>query len=131
MNKIQNLRSSNPKEYWKIINSKSKSNGACHVSITDFYNHFKVVNDCIENDVYQYDLDQGNFDDGFLLNSAITEHEILQAVNSLKSNKSSGIDEILNEYIVASIRLCSFIQYSIRYRHFARSMADWKYFTNI
>lgn len=38
-------------------------------------------------------------DDDEFLNSSITEGEILNCIKSLKSNKSSSNDRILNEYI--------------------------------
>ena len=38
-------------------------------------------------------------DDDELLNSYITEGEILKCIKSLKNNKSSANDKIINEYI--------------------------------
>ena len=46
--------------------------------------------------------DESNYDDS-LLNEPITEEEIIIASKKLKNNKSPGVDNIVNEYIKASI----------------------------
>ena len=41
--KLKNLRSTNPKDYWKILNASSKDK-KCAVDINDMYNFLKDVN---------------------------------------------------------------------------------------
>ena len=41
-----------------------------------------------------------------ILNSPITEEEILPGVKNLKSNKASGYDDIVNEHIKSTINIC-------------------------
>ena len=44
-------------------------------------------------------------DINFILNGSLTEDEILTCIKTLKNNKSSGVDCILNEYIKASAHI--------------------------
>jgi hypothetical protein len=39
-----------------------------------------------------------------ILNSSITEEEILRVIKNLKSNKASGYDDIVNEHIKRNIQ---------------------------
>ena len=55
-----------------------------------------------ESYVYGISADETNYDDS-LLNEPITEEEIISASNKLKNNKSPGVDNIVSEYIKASI----------------------------
>jgi hypothetical protein len=41
-----------------------------------------------------------------ILNSPITEEEILQVVKNFKSNKASGYDDIANEHSKSTINIC-------------------------
>ena len=107
--KIKNLRSSNPKEYWSIVNSKRKKERS-NVNILDFYNHFKNVNsndddhDDIHHDLNDLNLDE-TFDDSMCINVPITIDEILKAVQCIRNNKSPGPDAVINEYLKSSINV--------------------------
>jgi hypothetical protein len=49
-----------------------------------------------------------------ILNSPITEEEILRVVKNLISNKASGYDDIVNEHIKSTINMfCLFIVNSL------------------
>ena len=42
--KLKNLKASNPKQFWNFLNSNN-SNNACQASLNDLYNYFKTVNE--------------------------------------------------------------------------------------
>lgn len=102
--KLRTLKSKDPKEYWRLLNTctstKAKDNP---VPIEDFYNFFERINNSVASEsetvTNQNDINPINEE----INLPITPYEIVQAVNSLKNNKSTGIDEILNEHIKASL----------------------------
>jgi hypothetical protein len=56
-----------------------------------------------------------------ILNSPITEEEILQVVKNFKSNKASGYDDIVNEHIKSTININNFcsIEFYKVYLHFS------------
>ena len=102
INKLRNLKTSNPREYWRILNShqtKQKTE-AC---LDDLYNYFKNINESGQtsndpNNIPTFDSPE-NQELNEELNLPITEAEILKAINGLKCNKSSGLDNIKNEHI--------------------------------
>lgn len=103
--KIKKLRSSNPGEYWKLINKKKTNGTQSNISVHDFYTHFKNINTSTDSmggdDILNNYTNSNN--DGNILNECITGDEIMSCVRNLKTNKSSGIDRISNEYIISSI----------------------------
>lgn len=95
--RLRNIKNSDPRRYWKIINNTSKTKHTTDASLEDLHNFFKKVNYQEEHNAnieinYNEDLNEE-------LNSIITIEEIEKAVKSLKNNKASGIDNILNEHI--------------------------------
>ena len=42
--KIRKLRTENPKDYWKLINSIDKKTDSIPISINDIFDYFKVLN---------------------------------------------------------------------------------------
>ena len=97
INKLRNLKTSNPREYLRILNShqtKQKSE-AC---LDDLYIYFKNINESGQtsnnpNNVLTFDNPE-NQELNEELNLPITEAEILKDVNGLKCNKSSKLDSI-------------------------------------
>jgi len=104
-NDLRNLSKKNPKELWKTLNriNGKKKNNTDDISLKTLYDHFKGLNenDIRENEL-ESDLDFHDVSDDVevFLNGPITEQEIKDAVSNLKNGKSSGSDEILNEYIL-------------------------------
>ena len=105
--KRRQLRScyNNPKEYWRLLDFKYKK-PTIPVSSRQFYKYFAKLHEGTHDvrdehvllgdvDVVQYDVD--------MLNNPITDQEILKVVSSLKSGKSPGEDNILNEVIKLSV----------------------------
>ena len=105
--KIHNLRSTNPKEYWKIINSGRKQISP-NISINVLFDFFKTLNTGEpENEgdppVFNQDTDDLNN----IINAPITIDEIKSAMKNLKNNKASGEDLIANEYLKHSFEIMS------------------------
>ena len=99
-NKINNLKSTNPREYWKIINSGKKKNSP-EIPIDILFDYFRNLN-AKGDDIDDSDINQNNNrvrELNNIINAPITREEIENAIKSLKNNKSSGDDYILNEYI--------------------------------
>ena len=94
--KLRNLKSKNPKDFWKIMNSLDKAKGNERINIETLYNYFKTLNEQNENEEIAQDLDIDINNDDELLNSPITEEEIHKCINILKNNKSSSNDKIMN-----------------------------------
>ena len=111
-NNLRELRNKHPREYWKIINSHKKCSDS-QATLNDFYNFFKSTNEMST----EPDMEPRNDNPEDLLNETInvnvenevnqpiTEAEILKSVKSLKNNKASGEDNIVNEHIKSTIHL--------------------------
>ena len=104
---LKNLKSTNPKEFWKIINSVDKKN--THTPpLDELHNFFKTLHTCSnENDQICHDIE---FDENLVeineeINQPISQEEILKATKNLKNNKSPGSDNILNEHIKNTIHV--------------------------
>ena len=105
--KLRNLKSTNPKEFWKIINSVDKK--ITHTApLDELHNFFKTLNTCSnENDQICHDIE---FDENLVeineeINQPISQEEILKATKNLINNKSPGSDNILNEHIKNTIHV--------------------------
>ena len=99
-NKLRQLESKDPKSYWKFINSLKGKTCSNSPSLQEFYNHFKLLNSSSgsENEDINLDPSQNNE----ILNSRITQEEILRCIQRLNNGKASGLDSILNEHIKCS-----------------------------
>ena len=108
--KLKNLKHSNPRKYWQILNGKKKSK--VEAEADSLFNFFKDINNDDMNSTpesftnsqpdttsQQYSNEQ--------INVPFSEEEIKKAINKLKNNKASGIDSILNEYLKALSHIIS------------------------
>ena len=96
--KLRNLQSKNPKDYWKFINSLKNKTATNTPTLEEFYEHFKMLNmaESSENDTqHRFPSSENNAS----LNARITPDEILRGIKNLKNGKTSGLDNILNEHI--------------------------------
>ena len=97
-NKLRQMHSAKPKEYWRYLNSINKTNSNAKIPpIQEFYNYYKNINTSEINETF--DFAESEYDADIILNSKISEEEISTAINGLKLGKSPGYDEILNEHI--------------------------------
>ena len=107
--KLENLRFSKPRAFWKHFR-RNNNNARNDLSVEDFTKCFSELsndifqskNDQAEQFVNDYDFDNMSSSD-LLLDKHITVDDIVKAVGSLKTNKASGIDNLLNEYFLDSV----------------------------
>ena len=103
--KIRELRTSNPKEFWKIINSKDRKKKVTNVNLDELFDFFKDLNTDQNDDIPDHVLSDeelemlSDIDTNGYINQPISPDEIMHCIKLLKLNKSSGIDNIVNEYI--------------------------------
>ena len=100
------MQSNNPKEYWRYLNTLNKSQTSKGPPLpTIYFYYFKKINSSQNTDNYdpsQMGLNEN--DNNQILNTPITENEINLAIRNLKSDKSAGLDGIVNEYIKATMQ---------------------------
>ena len=105
---MEALEYKSPKEFWSFFKNKSSTKPG-DISDEAFYTHFKDLhlndntgNAFIENICKSVDY---NFENCIYeeLDKHITHEEIINVVKNLKLNKAHGIDNLINEYFMASI----------------------------
>ena len=107
---LRNLKHSNTKQFWKIINSVDKKDSHSP-PVNDLYEYFKDLNSNKNDQVPdQPDIQPGNEFENMQelnqeLNKPFSPTEISAAIKKLKNNKSPGIDNILNEHIKSTCHL--------------------------
>ena len=90
INTIQKLRHSNPREFWKLFNSKSSNKLTPNINIEEFYEYFSKLQDEIPkstNVEAEEFVNNHNFDsDGVYeeLDVPITVSELMSVVKELK-----------------------------------------------
>ena len=68
------------------------------IILNEFYEYFRNINSA-ENIEDDQEVDINLHDNNDILNSQITDQEIMNCIKNLKNNKAFGNDIILNEYI--------------------------------
>ena len=93
-NNIRNLKNSNPRKYWKLINSKKKNSVTADADY--LFQYFKNVNfdKTLENSSPSNTSTQNVNEE---MNVPFTKNEIQNAIKSLKNNIATGVDLMLNE----------------------------------
>ena len=102
--KLRNMKSLNPKMYWKIINGGKQY--AVQASVVNLLNFFKNNNNrniSNNNDPAFVARDNNHINEQ--INVRITLAEIEKQLKLLKTNKSSGIDLIMNEHIKSTFHM--------------------------
>jgi len=113
VSKLKQLKSTDPKSYWSLLNkySSEKKEVICKVTNDTFFEHFSLLNDNQDNEDIADNIN--NADDDNInninkeLNRAFTLEEIDRSIKYLKNNKSSSsFDNILNEYLKMFLKIC-------------------------
>ena len=96
------MRTKDPKAFWSILSNK-KGHEKQNLSLEVFANFFKKLNldtnnTGIKEDITVSSIARQNSD----LDKRITEKEILECINQLKTGMSAGIDCVINEYLKTS-----------------------------
>lgn len=97
LNKLRNLRASDTREHWNILNNSNKTK-KCSADTDALYDFFKVLNDNEAAETCDNIIDQSDTVNE-LLNSHITREAIVNSINSLKNNNATGYDNVMNEHI--------------------------------
>ena len=109
--RLVELSKREPRAFWKEIKSNRKGTG---LPDCNFFGHFKTLaeRESTVNEAGRRDIEQSLLDDvertDELLDGAITLGELDENIKELKSDKSAGLDNVLNEFIVnapISVRL--------------------------
>ena len=100
VSKLRSIKTSNPKEFWKIINSADKKSSQVP-PLDELHKFFKNLNSSDDN---QMPLNEEHgrecmHEINEELNQPILSEEISAELKKLKNNKSPGQDNILNEHI--------------------------------
>ena len=95
-----------PREFWKYL-KKSSINSANSISLDEFHKYFSTlereINSAENSDAetfcsnYDFDNPSDSNDD---LDFPITMNKVISAIEKLKTGKSHGVDNILNEYLI-------------------------------
>ena len=96
INKIRVPKTTNPRKYWNLINDRKSQKTFNNISLEVFHDHFKKMNQ-VEIDETEINIPVVNVDP--LFNDHVTTDEMLKLVRTLKNNKSSGNDQVLNEFL--------------------------------
>ena len=103
---MDDLRKKKPKEFWKLF-KKKRLNTHTNLSENDFFEYFQQLSSEISDNnpeevihfMQSFDNTRTERDATFLeLDEPISRLEIKTAISNLSTNKSSGIDNIVNEY---------------------------------
>ena len=102
--KLKNLKTTNPREYWKILNS-SNPKSTCQAPLDELYNYFKEVNDYSDHDTTHVSFSQNENNDRInaRLNRPFSEAEVRVAISQLKLNKSAGLDNIKKKTSISNL----------------------------
>ena len=99
--RLRTLKSRNPKQYWQLL--KEESRETLSVDMQSMFSHFKGLSSHQEINNHETNEEANIPYDDSALNSSITEQEIYNAVKKLKNSKSSGDDNVKNEYLKNSL----------------------------
>ena len=97
--KLRDNKIKNPKYYWDLINGESKGNSTGDISVEAFGTFFKNLNVQEESGTAEITFKNPDKMPYEELNTPFSEKELKTALKSLKNNKASGEDSIVNEQI--------------------------------
>ena len=96
--KLRNLKGSKPREYWNLLNPKKrKINNS--INLNSLYDHFKSLNEQPNNGNREISADEIPDEGDEILNNDFTSIELKKLSKKLKNNKSSAIDNVINEFL--------------------------------
>ena len=101
---LRNLKCSQPKKYWDIINKACKStNKTGNITLNEFMLHFQKLSQkpdrIVENTKNAFDPRKIHHSINEEINREFSLAEVKKIICKLKNNKAYGIDNILNEYL--------------------------------
>ena len=96
-NKLRNLHSGQPKQFWKLMHNLETKKVDDKIKIEELYEYFKNLNSDELNDDNEPQIDLNDQND--TLDAPITEKEIRLNLKRLHNNKSPSDDRITNKFL--------------------------------
>ena len=96
--KIRCLKSSDPKQYWKLLFENGNKTPQNNVTLNDFKEHFSNLNTDETSEELTFNL-TSHANDDTILNSSFSVDEVEKSIHKLKGNKCPDPDNILNELL--------------------------------
>ena len=100
--KLRKMKTTDRSKYWKIINEAINDLDNNETpNVDDLIKHFEKLGMKPDSDIFasnEQEINLPNINND-MLNNDITKEEILKATRKLKSNKASGYDGVLNEFL--------------------------------
>jgi hypothetical protein len=115
VNKIRNLKSSDPKEYWALVKGIENNlsiDQESKIPMDTFTDHFRNLNSAREDNSDTEPSFTQSIESNSSLDKPFTENEILDVIKKLRNNKACGLDRIINEYLKNTAHL--FIQIYVK-----------------
>ena len=103
--KLRNLKNSDPRNYWKILNgtSSEKHETSSRISCEVFLEHFKGISGISDDEnANAGPMDYGLDGENSSLNRLFSQEEVKTCLRKLKNNKACGIDQVINEFLKAA-----------------------------
>ena len=105
LSKLEELKSKNPREHWQLLNklrNQEKQDYSSSINADEWISHFnKLFTPDYDDSALKRQLEdiKPEAESYNSLDYIITENEVYDSINSLKNNKTSGPDGILNEML--------------------------------
>ena len=97
--KIRGLKSTNPKAYWDMIKDKKDNKTPPKSTWKCLKNILNKLNKC-ETKNKQNLTNECNNNNNEQINTDFTLLELKNAIKKLKTNRASGCDQIINEFLI-------------------------------
>ena len=102
-NSLRNLRNSNPKKYWKLLDDACiLPEKGSNIPLNAFMSHFKNLSMKPEDlNSHESDFDPSVIDHSIneAINKNFTYDEVILIIRKLRNNKACGIDNVINEQL--------------------------------
>ena len=128
--KLRKMQKSQPKVYWKYLNSLKTKRKTEMPSLTQFHDFFSEIYSNEEVGIDDTATHESTDNYNEFLNQPFSPSEIKKCIRKLKNSKSPGKDQILNEYLKLTKDkmlhvqcICQFFQPNLRYRSHTGRMA--------
>ena len=102
LKKLRTLKTSQPKEYWDILNkATNNADKVGNIALQVFMDHFKKLSQKDPTEHVEEEFDPRKIDHSLNeeINRPFTFTELQSTLKKLRNNKSGGIDNMINEYL--------------------------------
>ena len=103
--KLRSLKSSNPKEFWRMLCDKDVKAPDIDIKVlSDFFADLNKDNNVYDDSEKERAVDS-RINDNVFLNDLFSEEETMDVLNNLKTCKAAGPDLLINEFFISSRQL--------------------------